>query len=165
MGHCGVVLMPLVLSKDRSRAAFDSATNSRVFIESGPQIDYKKVIFTSPNISLNFGIEIRQKFSGQPVVTNDPRNPCVMIRSGDLNAAFAKRGRHDFEQNTRLAEYLARMVAFVNMHHRLGNAPFLWSDYENLTPVRWFYRMPSDEELLKISLQPEPGEPSPEGMI
>ena len=153
--------MPFTLSKDRSRSATDSTMNSRMSIKSGPQIEYKKVMFASPDISLDFGIEIRRKFPDQPIVTNDARNLCVMIRSGDLNVAFAKQGIHDFEQNTRLAEYLIRMVAFINMHHRLANAPFLWSDYRQLTPARWLYRMLSDEVLLRISLQPEQAGSSP----
>jgi hypothetical protein len=154
-GHREGVPMPFILLKDRSRTAIDTVTGSRMFIKSGPQIEYKKAIFTHPDISLDFGIEIRRKFPDQPIVTDDPRNPCVMIRAGDLNAAFAARGMRDFEQNTLLAEYLARMIAFINKHHRLANAPFLWSDYEKLRPDMRLYRMPSDEELLKLSMQPE----------
>jgi hypothetical protein len=160
-GYPRGVLMPFTLSKDRSSSAIDSTANSRMSIESGPQIEYKKVMFASPDISPDFGIEIRRKFPDQPVVTSDLRNPCVMIRSEDLNAAFAKRGMQDFERNTRLVEYLVRMVAFINMHQRLANAPFLWSNYEQLTPARWLYRMPSDEELVRISLHPEQAGSSP----
>jgi len=148
--------MSFILVQDRSCTAIDPATDSRMFIKSGPQIEYKKVIFTRPDISLEFGIEIRQKFPDQPVVTADPRNPCVMIRAGDLNAAFAKRDMRDFGQNTLLVEYLIRMIAFINRHHRLSNAPFLWSDYERLPPNMRLYRMPSDEELLKLSMLPKP---------
>jgi hypothetical protein len=150
--------MPFILLNGRSRTAIDTATGSRMFIKSGPQIEYKKVMFTCPDISLDFGIEIRRKFPDQPVVTDDPGNPCVMIRAGDLNTAFATRGMRDFEQNTLLACYLARMIAFINKHHRLANSPFLWSDYEKLRPDIRLYRMPSDEDLLKLSIQPEPGQ-------
>jgi hypothetical protein len=115
-------------------------------------MDANHAIFTSPSISLEFGIEIRRKFLDQPVATNDPRNPCVMLSAGDLNRALAAQGMHDFERNTRLIEYLIQMIAFINRNTPLANAPFLWSDYERLRPDRWLYHMPSDEELLKLTL-------------
>ena len=152
--------MSFILVQDRSGTqAIDPATDSRMFIKSGPQIEYKKVIFTRPDISLGFGIEIRQKFPDRArlvTVVTRRKSACVMIRAGDLNAAFAKRDMRDFGQNTLLVEYLIRMIAFINRHHRLSNAPFLWSDYERLPPNMRLYRMPSDEELLKLSMLPKP---------
>jgi hypothetical protein len=146
------VTMPFIMDANQSRTAINPDTNSRMFIKSGPQMEHKDAIFTSPSISLEFGIEIRRKFLDQPVATNDPRNPCVMLSAGDLNRALAAQGMHDFERNTRLIEYLIQMIAFINRNTPLANAPFLWSDYERLRPDRWLYHMPSDEELLKLTL-------------
>jgi hypothetical protein len=125
-----------------------------MFIKSGPQIEHKDAIFTSSDISLDFGVKIRRKFPDQPVVSNDPSNPCVMLSSGDLNRAFAKKNMLDIERNTRLVEYLIQMIAFINRNTPLANAAFLWSDYGKVRPGRWLYRMPSDEELLRVSQQP-----------
>ena len=62
----------------------------------------------------------------------------------------------DFDYNTNLVRYLVRMIAFINKHHSVARAPFLWSDYEKLAADRrLLYRMPSDDELLKLSLEPE----------
>jgi hypothetical protein len=147
--------MPFILTADRVCSAIDPATNSRMFIQKGPDPYYNTVMFSSPEISLRLGIAIRRKFPDQPVVTNDPKNPCVMIRAEDLNRTFSERNMHDIEGNTRLVEYLISMIAFINRHYPLGNAPFLWSNHEKLRLPKWLYRMPSDDELLRISSQPE----------
>jgi hypothetical protein len=67
--------VPFTLSRNKSRSAIDSTANSRMFIKSGPQIEYKEVMFMSPDMTLDFGIEIRRKFPDQPVITNDPLLP------------------------------------------------------------------------------------------
>src|SRR5258708_21718848 len=64
-----------------------------------------------------------------------------------------------FDYNTKLVEYVIRMVAFINKHYPLSRSLYLWSDYDDLAsgrkPLsgRLLYGMPSDEELLKISLE------------
>jgi hypothetical protein len=137
------------------RSAADPDTNSRMVIDSTPQIEFLRARFQSPDISLDFGIVIRRKLPDQPVGINDPENPCVMIDAMDLNMALTKRNMLDFDTNTRLVEYLVGMVAFINRHFPLANAPLLWSDYTRIRWVRWLYRMPSDDELLWLSVLPD----------
>jgi len=108
-------------------------------IDSTPQIEFLRARFQSPDISLDFGIVIRRKLPDQPVGINDPENPCVMIDAMDLNMALTKRNMLDFDTNTRLVEYLVGMVAFINRHFPLANAPLLWSDY---TRIRWYLLNP-----------------------
>jgi hypothetical protein len=49
-------LMPFTLNKDRSRCATDYTMNSRIFIKNDPQIEYKELMFASPDMTLDFGI-------------------------------------------------------------------------------------------------------------
>jgi hypothetical protein len=146
--------MAFILAKGKK--AFDPEKNAQMQITGGPQIEYNKATFNSPIISLAIQIEIRRKFPDQPLIKNDPRNPCVMITSGVLDMGFRARKMQDIERNTELVLYLVRMIAFINKGYPLATSPFLWSDYEEFSKGRQFtYRMPSDEELLKISMQPE----------
>ena len=48
--------MPFTLNKDRSRYATDYTMNSRIFIKNDPQIEYKELMFASPDMTLDFGI-------------------------------------------------------------------------------------------------------------
>jgi hypothetical protein len=146
--------MAFILSKGKK--VTDPEKNAHMQITGGPQIEYNKATFTSPSISLALQIEIRKKFPDQPVITNDPRNPCVMIASGVLDMGFRARKMQDVQRNTELVHYLVRMIAFINKGYPLANSPFLWSDYEEFSKGRQLtYIMPSDDELLKISIQPE----------
>jgi hypothetical protein len=146
--------MAFALNTDRIRSAMDPETNGRMTIDSGPQLEYRLAKYSSPEVSMEMEIAIRRKFPSEPVVANDPENPCIMISTGYLNRALQKRNMRDVEYNTRLVKYLIRMIAFINKHYPLCTAPFLWSDYEKLPKnIDLLYRMPSDEELLTISLQ------------
>jgi hypothetical protein len=146
-----------VMIENKARTAIDPLTDSRLFIKSGPEIEYYRAIFTSPDVALNFTIEIRQKFADKPVAANNPSNPTLLIYAGDLNDAFVKQGLVDFEQNTLLIEHVIRMMCFINRNRRLSPAPFFWSNYNTIRWYNYRYRMLSDEMLLSLSLDPEQG--------
>ncbi len=143
--------------ENKARTAIDPLTDSRLFIKSGPEIEYLRAIFTSPDVALNFTIERRQKFADKPFAANDPSNPCLLIYSRELNDGFVKQGLVDFEKNTLLAERVIRMMCFINRHQRLSTVPVFWSDYNSVRWFRYRYRMPTDETLLSLSLDPEHG--------
>ena len=152
--------MPFILTEDRIFGATDPETAARMVIDSGPEIELLTVKFSSPTLSLVTAIVIRPKFPDRRIVSNDPTNPRVMISAGDLNRAFRSQNMRDIEHNTRLVEYLIRMIAFINKKWPLAPAPFLWSDYEKFKPGTALYRMPSDDELLTISVRPEEEPPA-----
>jgi hypothetical protein len=91
--------MSFLLDKDQSYSAIDPDTNSRVVISGSPQIELKRVKFSSPDISLDTALVIRPKFPDRPIIADDPSNPCVMISAGDLNRAFSARNMRDVECN------------------------------------------------------------------
>ncbi len=154
--------MPFILNTDRFQSASDAGTNSHLAIKSGPEIEYLDVVFQSPEISLNMRIGLRLKFPGRPLGQD---NPAVMLFAEDLNRAFASAKMVDLDINTTIAERIIRMVAFVNKACPLSTCPFLWSNATDIHPRRWFYRMPSDDVLMALSLQPERELPGHSGEI
>ena len=145
--------MTLVLDEHRIRSARDPESGATMVINSSPQIEYKSVEFSSPEVTLDLEIVIRRKFSDLPNFPNDPTNPSLMVSAGYLNLALRKRNLLDFNNNTTLVRFILRMVAFINKKYPLSTSPFLWSDYDDLAKrLSFVYQMPSDEELLKISL-------------
>ena len=139
----------------QSRTAVDRDRSSRMAIKSGPQMEVMNITFSSPKFDLSTPIFIRRKFQDRPVITGSPSNPGIMLLSRNLNAAFERRRMYDLQYNTHLVDYVVRMIAFINKDDPMANAPFLWSDYPAGSEAPWLYRMPSDEELLDISLRPE----------
>jgi hypothetical protein len=147
--------MAFEYAKDRIYSAVDPETNSRLDIDSTVDIDVLVVKFSGPIIFFSTGIFLTQKFPDQPIVPNDPQNPCVMISAELINSEFRRHQEYDIEYNTRLTEHLIRMIAFINKKYPLGTSQFLWSDYEKLPPGSALFRMPSDEDLLRLTLEPE----------
>jgi hypothetical protein len=151
--------MPFVLTKDRIRSAVDLETNARLVIDGTPEIEYLKAKFESPEIRFSVTLMIESKFPDRPFVANDQTNPAIMIFARDLNLFFQAKKMLDFDYNTKLVEYVVRMIAFINRHYPISRSPYLWSDYDDLAsgrkPLngRFLYRMPSDDELLKMSLK------------
>ncbi len=78
-----------------------------------------------------------------------------MLRAEDFNDEFSKLAMFFFDKNTEIVEHVIRMIAFVSKHSPLSRSPYLWSNAQKLHSMRWLYRMPSDAELLQISMQPE----------
>jgi hypothetical protein len=151
----GGSVMTFALTEGRMYSATDPNMNSHMVINTTKEIEFLAVVFTSPDVSLKFMIMLRSKFPDRPVVKNDPSNPGLMILAGDLQLAFAAKKMRDIEANTRLTESLIRMIAFINKHYPLATSPFLWSDYEKTRQNTFLFRMPSDEVLLRLSLEPE----------
>jgi len=149
--------MPFILTKDRIRSAIDVDTKSRMVINSGPEIDYNLAQFSSPTLSLDIQIEIRRKFSGESNAPADCQdNPGIMLSAGFIDWQLEMRNLADFEDNSRMVEYVIRMIAFINKYYPLALSPYLWSDYGTCSIGRkLLYHMPSDEELLRLSIQPE----------
>jgi hypothetical protein len=152
--------MPFEMTKDRIWSAIDRETHARMLIDSGPEIEWLKVKFASPEISLQMRLAIEPKFADRQV--RDTTNPGIMINAGQLNHLMESKQftGYDFEQKSRFVEYLIRMMAFINSHSRLATAPYFWSDYDDYLsgrkgPLKFVFRMPSDDELLRISLQTE----------
>lgn len=156
--------MAFVQPREYARIAIDTTTQSQVVIKSTPEIETLIVEFTSPEASLETAIYIKRKFPDQPIVANDPRNPGVMIAAGNLNHAFAAQRMLDVQVNTALAERLVRMIAFLSRHSPISTVPFLWSDYDKLRSSKLLYRMPSNQELLKLSIDPEAELPKTGGL-
>jgi hypothetical protein len=141
--------MPFVLNSDRIRSASDPETGALMVIDSGLQIEYLFARFSSPNASLFLQIERRRKYPDMP---RGPKNPGILISAGLLDVVL--RNHHKtFDENNQLVDYVLRMICFINKYHALATSPYLWSDYADLPPDRHpVYRMPSDEELVRLSL-------------
>jgi len=145
-------LMPFILAKDRICSAIDQDTNSRMVINSGPQIEYNIAKFSSPAVSLDVQIEIRLKYPSEAAAPNDPSNPGVMISAGFIEWQLKLKKMSDVEYNTKIVDLIVRMIAFINKHYPLAPVPYLWSDYNELpNRQRLSFRMPSDADLIKIS--------------
>lgn len=145
--------MAFVLDEHRIRSARDPESGATMVINSGPQIEYYSVEFSSPTVVLDLEIVIRHKFIDRPIIPKDSANPSVMVSAGYLNFALRKRKLFDFNNNTTLVRFIINMIAFINKKYPLSVSPFLWSDYDDLVgKLSFLYQMPSDDELLKISL-------------
>jgi hypothetical protein len=152
--------MPFILTRDRDRSAIDPDTSARMVINRPPAEGVVEVKFTAPGISLRLMLSLRQKFPERRVW--DATNPGIMINAGNLNFLLS-RGRQfanfDFDRKTQFVESLIRMMAFINKHYPLGPAAYFWSDYEDYVSGRkgvgaqFVFRMPSDEELLRFSIE------------
>jgi hypothetical protein len=151
--------MPFVLTKDRIQSAVDPETSARLVIDGTTEIEYLTAKFESSETHLSVPLTIESKFPDRPFIPNDQTNPSIKIAAGNVNFAFQAKKMMDFDYNSKLVEYVVRMIAFVNKHYPLSRSPYLWSDYDDLAsgrkPLngRFLYQMPSDEELLKISLE------------
>ncbi len=146
--------MPFVMTPDRRRCAVDADAGTKMCINSGPEMEFVTALFESASISLRLEIEIRPKYRDKPIVAKAPENPCVMISAGYLNMVLRRKNLLDFDRNTELVEYLVRMIAFINKYKPLANAPFLWSDFDQIPLESRLYRMPSDHDLLRLSIDP-----------
>jgi hypothetical protein len=140
--------------------AVDTRTGARLTINSTPEIQYRRALFIHSGLRLRIALEIKPKVS-TGAVSNSELNPSVMISAGDLNRFFRRAGMTDIEQNTKLVELAIRMIAFVNKHYPQSTSPYLWSDYQDFISGRkaligtFLYTMPSDEQLLSISIDPD----------
>jgi hypothetical protein len=135
--------------------AIDTETNLRLVIKSLPEIELLAIEFSTPDHIVNTGICIRRKFHDRPLKKDDPANPGVMIPARTLNTVFLSRGMRKVELNTELTMRMIRMIASINKRYPLSGARFLWSDYDKIQRGRALFQMPSDEELLELSLQSE----------
>jgi hypothetical protein len=65
---------------------------------------------------------------------------------------------YSFERKTEFADYLIRMMAFINKRYPLAVSPYFWSDYADHVSGRigtgqpFVFRMPSDDELWRLSV-------------
>lgn len=137
------------------RSVVDTETNACLKIIGTKEIEYMYATLTSPTINMNFGINIQKKFPEKPFIPGSPSNPCIMLRSADFNSEFYRLKMSNYEENSKIAEYIIRMIAFINKNYPISMAPFLWSDYNLLPRVRWIFKMPSDDYLMSISLPTE----------
>jgi hypothetical protein len=78
-----------------------------------------------------------------------------MISAQTLNSVFRGQKIPDIGYNTKIVERFIRMVAFINKKNPLGVSQFIWSDYDKLPPGSARFQMPSEEELLRLTLEPE----------
>ncbi len=145
----------LIQTTDWRRGAADPETGARLAIKSTPEIDQFFVEYSRGALTLKTAIFARSKHSDRPMRDNDRDNPGVLISAVGLNSAFRYRNMRDVEANSSIAEEIARMIAFVNMNHPLSKSPFLWSDFDRLPPGGLLFRLPSDAELMEISLNPD----------
>jgi hypothetical protein len=147
--------MVFALTPDWRHGAVDTETNSQLVIKSTPEIGTLAVEFQCEEGILKTAIHIQRKFPDQPATGNDPANPEVMISTDNLNAMFCFKNMRDIDKNTILVKRTVRMIAFINKSHPLAGSPFLWSDYNKVKLGHALFRLPSDEELLAISNNPE----------
>lgn len=145
----------LIQTTDWRHGAIDPETGARLTIKSTAEIGTFFVEYSRDALLLKTAIYARPKHSDRPIDNNDRDNPGVLIPAVPLNSAFSYRNMRDIEANSSIAEEIARMIAFVNKNHPLSKSLFLWSDFDRLPPDRFLFRLPSDTELLEISLNPE----------
>ena len=154
--------MPFVLSGDRHRMALDPDTGFTMIMRTPPQEGLEEVHFASPDMKLFLLLQLKQKFPERKVF--DETNPGIMINAANLNLLLSRGPQfatYSFERKTEFAEYLIRMMGFINKRYPLAGSPYFWSNYADYMSGRtgkrlpFVFRMPSDEELLKLSLAPE----------
>jgi hypothetical protein len=150
--------MPFILAEDRKLNAIDPDTNARMAIRKLPD-GLREVRFGNPEMAIRFFLRVCSKFPGEP---RDASNPDIMIAAGALNWILSYEPQfadYDFERKTSFAEYIIRMMAFINKHYPLGGVSLFWSDYADYASGRkgtgrpLAFRMPSDEELIKFSME------------
>jgi hypothetical protein len=145
---------------DGFRSAVDTRTGARLAVKGTPEIQYQKALLIHSGLRLQIYLEIKPRVS-TAAVSNSKLNPSLMILPGDLNRFFRKAEMTDIEQNTKLVDLAIRMIAFVNKHYPLSTSPYLWSDYQDFISGRqaligtFLYTMPSDKQLLSISIDPD----------
>lgn len=150
--------MPFVLTKDRKRSAEDPDKKAHMDIEPTADAWLSKAKFTSPAMSFSLPLHVKDKYPNQ--IKFDAPYPGIMIDSGNLNFFFSRNQQissYSFEEKTHFAEYLIRMMAFINHHYPFAGAPYFWSDYEDYVAGRkgngqaFVFRMLSDAELQRLS--------------
>jgi hypothetical protein len=140
------------------QSAVDTRTGARLTIRSTPEIEYRNAFLIHSGIRLPITLVIKRKVPTEGI---SKLNPSVMISAGNLNLFFRKAEMTNIEQNTKLVELAIRMIAFVNEHYPQSTSPYLWSDYQDFISGRqaligtFLYTMPSDEQLLSISINPD----------
>jgi hypothetical protein len=147
----------LALTEDWRHGAIDATTGSRVRVKSTPDQELLAVEYTAPAFARRFNasLSIRLKYPDRPCSNEEPLNPGLMLSSPTVDGSLLSHNMRDIEKNTELVERMIRMIAFINRNYPLSQSPFLWSDAYQRSPSR--FRIPSDEALLAISLDPEAG--------
>ncbi|HWB49092.1 MAG TPA: hypothetical protein VG651_08280 [Stellaceae bacterium] len=150
--------MPFVMNEKPIRSARDTETGAEMTVRSGPEISLLKAHFKSTEGNLILYLRLSPKYPDKPLVKNDVTNPGIMIYSAAIELELKRQRMADYAANTRLVDHAIRLLAFINRHQPLATSPFFWSDYASLYgDEQPSFGMPSDDELLDLSMSPNAG--------
>jgi hypothetical protein len=125
----------------------DLINGSTFFVGGSPDPDTFFTEFEFEGVVIKGTLYSQAKYPDRPMVRGSPDNPSLMISVYAWSRSFASNKMIDREFNSRLAVYMAHMIAFRNsvcFSYRV----FLWGGFRETNAS---FDMPSDDDLLNIS--------------